>query len=438
MRIPDGARPPRRRVLEAISGALGVAALPGCARVSTRSATRPLQVWGGVPEQDGPGEVIRAFERRHGSGTVQYTRFVNDERGNLKLDTALQGGVDIDVYFTYSPDDMALRAGSGMAADLRPLVRQTPEFASFEDTTAPRAYFDGAAITALATTKEPNLVLFNDKLRQGNDLPLPRSWTVRDFIRSARALSTAQRPGAYLLPNLPQIVFGPNHRYDSRGDSNFDDPLFVRYFRLVRDLIEQGVLFSWTEVLGRQLDAYQQNAFLDEEFAIWVTAPFSLRYLQDSANYPHDFRVSCAPMPTMSEGSWNTGVFGNFIMINPKSPRQELAQEFVRFWILEGSEAMAKGGKIPVLGNVPEDRMIRALLGPDSERYFDVDSFRRVLFDQDPRLFVDTELTATPEITHAFEQQRDLCWLGERSAEDAVAAVHARAQAAIERYRQRG
>ncbi|MDX2971947.1 hypothetical protein PWY36_22400, partial [Kribbella solani] len=57
----------------------------------------------------GPGDVVKAFRAKFPRYDVEYTRFVNDERGNLKLDTALQGGVDIDVYFTYSQGALALR-----------------------------------------------------------------------------------------------------------------------------------------------------------------------------------------------------------------------------------------------------------------------------------------------------------------------------------------
>ena len=70
-------------------------------------------MWSGVPAESGPGELVAGFTKKHRGEKVTYTRFVNDDRGNLKVDTALQGGVDIDVYFTYSTDAMALRAGSG-------------------------------------------------------------------------------------------------------------------------------------------------------------------------------------------------------------------------------------------------------------------------------------------------------------------------------------
>jgi len=127
-------------------------------------------------------------------------------------------------------------------------------------------------------------------------------------------------------------------------------------------------------------------------------------------------------------------MYGNFIQINAKSPKQELAWEFAKYWILEGSEDMAPGGKIPTLDTVDHDLLIDAILGEDKETFFDVDSFRRTLFDNDPKLHVDTDLTAVAEITQTYEQQRDVCWLLERSPTSAIEAVHANADALIARF----
>src|SRR5690606_8759322 len=138
----------------------------------------------------------------------------------------------------------------------------------------------------------------------------------------------------------------------------------------------------------------------------WPTAPFNLRYLNDEEEYPHDFRTAAAPVPTVpGGGDWDTGQFANFIMINPKTTKPDLAWEFVKHWLTEGAEPMLAGGKIPALDLVADDLVLAGLLGETPEKYFDVESFRRVLFDQDPKLIVDTELTAVPEIDLAFGQQ---------------------------------
>ena len=424
----------RRNVLAGGLGAGALTALTGCGGGRASSSATTLNVWGGVPAESGPADLIAAFEQAHPEYTVNYTRFINDDRGNLKLDTALQGGVDIDVYITYPMESLALRSGSGMGLDLTDLVQAEPDFEPFLDTEAPKAFWQDGRITALATSRSPRFVLLNTAHLEAAGLEIPSEWTVEEFVAMSRELTTTDRVGCYRLPELPRIELGPDYWYTDNGESNFSHPAFVEHFALSRSLIEEGVLFPWTEVLARQLEVFQQNGFIAEEFSVWWTEPFSLRYLQDPEEYPHDFTVAAAPMPTVGPDSWNSGKFGDFLMINPKSTKQDLAWEFIRFYIQEGPPHLAPGGRIPTLGNIDDETVLTGLLGEDAEEWFDVDSFRRVLFSGNTELFVDTDLTAYPEIELAYQQQRDLCWLGERSPQAAIDSVDSQAQAAIDRF----
>jgi multiple sugar transport system substrate-binding protein len=322
-------------VLAGLGGAAAAAVLPACSSSGQTSDT--LQVWGGVPAASGPATVVEAFQRKFPQYRVNYTRFVNDDRGNLKLDTALQGGLDIDVYFTYAPASLALRAASGLMADLTDRVKADPDLALFLDTEQPRAFLDGSRIKALATAREPYFVLFNEKLRQQARVELPNQWTIDDFHRTAQRLTTGSTIGAYSIPDVPRIALGPNYWYADNGRSNFDNPVFEQSLALGRSMISEGSAFPWKEVLARHLDAYQQNSFLKAEFHLWSTAPFNLRYLYDAKNYPHDFKVGFAPPPTADGSDWNGGSYNNFVMINPKSPMTEAAWQFIKFWLTEGS-----------------------------------------------------------------------------------------------------
>jgi multiple sugar transport system substrate-binding protein len=389
-----------------------------------------------VPPGSGPAALVEAFTAAHPGTEVSYTRFVNDDRGNLKLDTALQGGVDIDVYFTYQTKQLALRAESRMMLDVTDRLAGDAELAPYLDRRNPTALWDGDRVRALATVAEPWFVLFNEAARERAGTPLPTRWTVPEFEQVAREIRSDGVFGTYEVPRTARIALGPDYWFTPEGGSNLADPRFVEWLELGQRAIRDGVAYPWTEVLARHLDAYQQNGFVAGEFATWVTPPFSLRYLHDEENYPHDFRVAAAPLPTTADGTgWDQGQYNNFIMINPRSPRQDLAWEFVRFWVTEGARHMAKGGKIPALGNVPQEEVLASLLGPEPDRWFDVDSFRRVLFDEPAQLYVDSNLTAYAEIDLALSQQQDLCWIGERSPADAMAAVAARATAAIDRNR---
>jgi multiple sugar transport system substrate-binding protein len=419
-----------RRGFLAGVGAVAAAAA-GCSS-GGGSTSSVLQVWGGVPAASGPQKVVDAFQAKFPQYKVNYTRFVNDDRGNLKLDTALQGGIDIDVYFTYAQENLALRAGSGLTADLTDRVAADPDLKVFLDTDQPRAFLDNGRIKALATAREPYFVLFNEKLRQQAGVELPHEWTIEQYRATAKQLTTAQTYGCYTIPDVPRIKLGPNYWY--AGDrSNFGDPHFEQSFALGREMIAEGSAFPWREVLARHLAAYQQNSFLQQEFHLWSTAPFNLRYLYDAKKYPHDFKVAFAPPPTVDGGDWNGGSYNNFVMINPKSPKTDAAWEFVKFWLTEGSGPMLAGGKLPTLGNVTDDQVITGVLGKEPDKYFDVDSFRRVVLGAEPKLATDTRLAGFPEINLAYGQQRDLCWLGEKDPGPAIRDVRRLADAAIAR-----
>lgn len=89
----------RRTVLKASGAVAGAAFLAACGKGNSGSGG-VLNVWGGVPPESGPDDLIEAFQKEHPDIKVVYTRYFNDDQGKLKLDTSLQGGVPIDVFFT--------------------------------------------------------------------------------------------------------------------------------------------------------------------------------------------------------------------------------------------------------------------------------------------------------------------------------------------------
>ena len=441
-------RPPRPRTAEpaltrrglmglagASAAALGATSLAGCGGAGASTDPDTLQVWSGLPPESGPQSLIDRFQEAHPDIPVRYTRYVNDDRGNLKVNTALQGGVDIDVFFTFGIANLAMRGGTDIAADLGDRVRATPELEVLLDPDQPMALQDGNTITALATTRAPNFILFNDTLREEAGVELPSSWTWQEYLEVLDALSGEEgRHGSYTLPDMPRIALGPDYRLTAEGDSNFSHPAFLEHLETSAQLIRDGVLYPWSQALARQVEAYQQNNFIAGDFTSWVTAPFSLRFLNDQEAYPHDFRVSAAPIPTVEDQDWNTGEYGAFIQVNAKSKKQEWAWEFCKFWLLEGARDMLKAGYMSIISDVEEDEILQGLLGQDAEEFFDVESFRHTIFDGPPKLHMDTDLTAYSEISLKYEQQRDVCWLLERSPERAIRAVDRNTQALVDRF----
>src|SRR5690606_27364040 len=82
-----------------------------------------LRFWGGVPPESGPQEAVDAWNNANPNIEVEYVRYVNDDTGNLKLETALLSNTDApDIYMTYGDDRITKRMESGMAEPLNDLI----------------------------------------------------------------------------------------------------------------------------------------------------------------------------------------------------------------------------------------------------------------------------------------------------------------------------
>ena len=83
-----------------------------------------LRMWGGVPAESGPQKVCDNFNEEYKDKGIQveYERFVNDDTGNLKLETNLLSGTGVDLYMTYGISQLTKRAQGSMALDLTDLM----------------------------------------------------------------------------------------------------------------------------------------------------------------------------------------------------------------------------------------------------------------------------------------------------------------------------
>lgn len=77
-----------------------------------------LTLWGGVPPENGPQEVVDNWNKENPDIQLEYVRFVNDDAGNLKLDTAMMSSQPVDMYVSYDYSLYEKRIKAGNALDL--------------------------------------------------------------------------------------------------------------------------------------------------------------------------------------------------------------------------------------------------------------------------------------------------------------------------------
>ena len=410
----------------------GMALGPRRRRVSAQG-TVTLNVQGGVPGENGPSDLIDAFQQANPNIKVQYTRFVNDDTGNTTLDTALQGGTPIDVYFTYDVPRLSARTGAGAATDLAPYISADPDLKNWATTTDGVKTDDGVYY-ALPTALELTFILANKKMLDDKQIAVPDTWTFDDFQQTAKSLSSDSVYGAFAVPDEPRTKLGPNYWYKPDGtSSNFDDPAFKEQLQRWTGMITDGSAFPWSDVLAQNLRAYSQTPFLTGQDALWSTAPFSLRYVNDKENFPHDFVSTFipAPKPAGVTDPWDLGTLNNWILMNSKTSNPDAAWTFIKYWLTTGAQYMLKGGKVPAFPGTSQDAIVAGILGPERDTLYDVDAFRKVLFAPNQKFYRDTITTGISQIAQIWQSETDKCLIGESSVDDCLATIKQQADAAI-------
>ncbi len=395
---------------------------------NAESEKSKLVIWGAVPEESGPKDLIDAWNEKNPNNPAEYVRFTNDDTGNTKLDTAILSGEQIDVIFTYQSGILAQRANGGMVLPLSEFgVEEFITGNIIGGTEGVPKFYD--EYYALPTAKDVNFFMVNQDMLEENNVVIDNEWDVAEFMDTAKTLTTEKdgkkvygTHGYYAdFPlSFAKAVIGPDFYYKEGGkESNFDSEEF-RYTTKTKELMDLGYSMSFEEIFSRQLSSYCHSAFLNEEVAMMPAASWMIRYVLDKENYPHDFKTAFVAFPTTEKGVANDyqATLGNYISICNNTKNKEAAWEFVKFWITDGSEYMLTGGKIPVWTQVNEDLAAQKILGSEAEKMFNVQSYKDVVFNKDIKYIVDTVTTGLPEITQIYKEESELYFLDSISEEE--------------------
>jgi multiple sugar transport system substrate-binding protein len=429
----------RRSVLKSAGLAAAGLAMAGPSRLFAAPAFLrqggdiTLEVWGGVPAENGPQEVCDAFTAATGI-KVNYTRYVNDDTGNTQLDTALQGGTPIDVFFTYSVPRLGQRIRAGATLDLTPYVEADADVKAWIDATPGIFTYEGK-VYSIPTTIEPAFVFINQRLLEEVGAATPAaSWTTDDFIALAEQLSSDNVFGMYGPPDTAAQKLGPDRMYKPGGtESNFDDPAFAEARTKHRELIEAGTAFPHEEILAQNLRAYAQTPFLTEQDALWVNSSFSLRFVGDKEQYPHDFVTTFAPLPVPVgvENPYNTGGINNWALAKAGTANPDAAWQFIKYFLTEGAVPMLRAGKIPAFPGTDTATIVEGILGPDRDTLYDVAAYEASVITPTVPLITDTITTASAEIAQIIQGLDDRFLIGEIEIDEWVAEAKSQSDAAI-------
>ncbi len=217
------------------------------APAATAAAAKPesqkpitLKFWGGVPPESGPQNAVDAWNKANPNIKVEYTRYVNDDPGNLKLETALLSNTDApDIYMNYGDDKITKRQAAGMAEPLDDLIANVGfDVEGIIGASNIKKFADGKYYY-LPANKNLGAVLFNKKALDEAGEKLPTAWTWDDFSAMATKLNKGDRKGTMLDPALSwfgDLVLQTSKPQDwsiaSDGTSNFNSPAMKKGLEL--------------------------------------------------------------------------------------------------------------------------------------------------------------------------------------------------------------
>jgi multiple sugar transport system substrate-binding protein len=326
------------------------------------------------------------------------------------------------------------RIGAGATLDLTPYVQADADVKAWVDSASGIFTYEDKYYS-LPTTIEPAFVYINKNLLEAAGAEAPAAdWTVDDFVALAEQLTTDTTFGMYDSPDTAAQKLGPDRMYKAGAtESNFDDPAFAESLQLHRQLIEAGTAFPWSDVLAQNLRAYAQTPFLTEQDALWINSSYSLRFIGDKEQYPHDFVTTFAtlPVPTGVADPYNTGGINNWLLGKSDTANPDAVWQFIKYFLTEGAVPMLRAGKIPAFPGTESSVVVEGILGPDREELYDVAAYEAAVIQPTAKLITDTITKASAEISQIIQGLTDRYLIGEIEIEEWVTEAKSQSDAAI-------
>ncbi|TBL77659.1 ABC transporter substrate-binding protein [Paenibacillus thalictri] len=343
-----------------------------------------LKFWGGVPPESGPQQVIDNWNKEHPDIQVEYVRYVNDDPGNLKLDTALMTGQGVDLYVNYYVPRLEKRVKAGNALDLSTMKDYDVDAkigAEAKDWKIDSKYY------AIPTKKNNYFMWLNKDAFDQAGIPIPTEWTWEDLQAYAKKLKQGDRWG--MLQTLLEFDYpmdgsieGSGGNVKADGSSNLADPNAKRYLEIMYNMMHVDMT---TPTMGEQISKKMpvEAEFLKGNSGIFYGGDWIFRFANNLKDYPHNFKIAFAPLPKVSAnqtGFKSMGGVGDAISINSASQHKEEAWQFLKWYADGGMLPMAMGGRVPASSAIDQSAVLK-LLTTGAEQTYDNESLKKVLFD---------------------------------------------------------
>lgn len=416
----------------------------GCSAINDKTEPKSrveLHIWGNQQEENGFDIIMRAYEASHENVKIVYHQYTSsDVTENGRLETnLLAGGNNVDVYFTYSTQELSKRVNSGMALNLQELCQRDGfDMVKYFTSEITKFYYNGCPY-AVPTTVGMMGIILNKDMFEAAGIEIPVEWDYETFREVCKKLTkTVDGKKVYgvfwntradmseAIQHLILPVLGGDPLYNNETETNFDDPVIVKALELMNDTMNK----DHTAPTHQESMLYRltmEDMFFNEECAMTVGAWMFANAL-DLKNYPHTFETAFAPWPLadLSQKNYTQGSFGNHLSINPSSKNIDEAWEFIKWYATEGMKPNISKGYTPCCTSFS-----RAEVEEEFLRYtdglIDGESAMRVMLNPDMNLTIPVIENRINSVTEIFEQAMEQVLMGKAGAQDALAEAKKRA-----------
>lgn len=401
-----------------------------------------LNFWGAIPPESGPQELVDTWNKAHPDIQVTYTRFVNDDSGNTKLEAALLAG-NVDVFINYSWEVMQKRISSKLLEPLDPFLDK--EGFNLEENFGKFPYeMNGKRFFIPTLGGSNSFIMYNKNMIDDAGITIPDKWTWDDYMKIAKQLTHGEgnnkvfgsieaTSGDHWASPAQTLLNGDYIYKDGKPESNFDHAAFLKslQIRYQMENIDQSQV-PLIEMKATKMDMSAE--FTKGRVAMINNYNSLLRDIRDTDKYPHDFVTAFAPMPTLTPEQneiWSGGL-REWIAMSPQTDHKEAVYQFLKYYSTEGYSPMIKSVRIPAWKKAKSGDIIQYFLGDQGDKLFDIDSFNKyVLGNPMHRNLERNRSEGAARILQIMTEESEKALLKEQSVEDAVKNMKKKADEAI-------
>jgi len=439
------------------AGGGGQKPAPGASGAASPAAVPiTLKLWGGIQPEYGYDTVVANFNKEFKAKGVQleYVRYMNDNNGNLQLDTYLASGGEVDLFVGYGGlARFRPRVDSKLLLDLTDLLKGAgfDAYKELGEVNVKTWLVNDRIYTLPAVFSNGSFWFANvDRFREAG-VPLPlKGWTQAEFRDALKKLTKGDGINkqygmwwgvtwnrGYTTGMIADMLGRYTvYKNDAMSETNYDNPLYRQGLQLVVDTMRNDkTAIPLEDEVGDKIDF--AAAYITGKAAIAVDV-VQLRIVKDTKQFPHDFISALIPAPVPSkeymeywDHSIGAGGGSDYVCISSKTAHPKEAFDAFLWYIKGGSFPLATGGRLPLWTGVDRNKVADALL-EGGEKAFHRESILNYLGSLNPtRAFSALSTPVSSQISTAWGEEMDAALYGKKTADQAVKDAKTRGDALI-------